>query len=445
MPLDMTSSDTYDTPDSSPDPYATSSTTSATNGLPPYIDLSSLPSGLPILGPLTGYTPARKVAHIQKRFAQLSETIRRPLTESEQTAIAYYTAKNFAISSYGPTAGVAAGAYRAYATRAEFRWPMYGKIISDAPAEGEVQKGFWDGQKMRAGGKEILQGVSSQAKANLLHVSRGWAYCLIGWYFVPLFVGSYAATVAAVGEVRDPRLQECHRGLREAVGRDQKQRKERAGEIAKQTDARREGRMPNFPSPREKDQGRGRRDGGFEVDDASPTGGAMMDMGMDEEQERVSGAGGMGGVLSDGQMRTAEAKARPQPGQSPASNRAATFQMEKVERQPKDFGSDFDDASPTVGSEGMDGGDGSGGSVWERIRQQSASEPSGSGMRRGRGTKGSGVQQEQQDGSTTGDSFSFSSSDEERSYAKAEAQREFDERVEKERRGGDFTSGGRRW
>ena len=319
---------------------------------------------------------------------------------------------------------------------------MYGKIISDAPAEGEVQRGFWDGQKMRAGGKEILQGVSSQAKANILHVSRGFAYCLIGWYSVPLFVSSYAATVSAVGEIRDPRLQESNRGVREAVIRDQRERKQRSGEIVKQADARREGRMPNLP--KERDQGRGRRGGSAEVDDASPTGGAMMDMGIDEEQGRLSEAGNMGGVLSDGQMRSAEAKARAQSDQTPASN-GATFQMEKVERQPKDFGSDFDDASPTGGSGAMEGGDGSGGSVWERIRQQSASEPSASSTGRGRGMRG--AQQKQQEGSTTtGDSFSFSSSEEERNYAKDEAQRGFDERVEKERRGGDFGSdGARRW
>ncbi|KAF6228878.1 hypothetical protein HO133_006989 [Letharia lupina] len=445
MPLDMTSSDTYDTPDSSPDPYDTSSPTSATtNGLPSHIDLSSLPSGLPILGPLTGYTTARQAARLRKELAQMSDTVRRPLTQSEQTAMVYYTAKGFAIASYGPTIGIGAGVYQTYATRAQFRWPMYGKMISDAPAEGEVQKGFWDGQKMRAGGKEILQGVSSQAKANILHVSRGFAYCLIGAYLAPLFVSSYAATVSAVGEVRDPRLHEVNKAVREAVLRDQRQKKERGGEIVKQTDARREGRMPNFP--RERDQGRGRRGGGAEVDDASPTGGAMMDMGIDEEQGRLSGAGDMGGMLSDGQMRSAEAKAMPPPSQTPAGNRAATFQMEKVERQPKDFGSDFDDASPTGGSGAMDGGDGSAGSVWERIRQQSSSEPSGSSMGRGRGMRGSGMQQEQQEGSTTGDSFSFSNSDEERSYAKIEAQREFDERVEKERRGGEFNSGGgRRW
>ncbi|CAF9931010.1 hypothetical protein IMSHALPRED_008340 [Imshaugia aleurites] len=445
MPLDVNSSDTYDFPNSSPDPYDTSSSTTPTNSLPSYIDISSLPSGLPILGPLTGYTPAQKVASIQKHFAHMTETIRRPLTESEQTALAYHTAKGFAISSYGPTIGIAAGAYRTYATRAEFRWPIYGKIISDAPAEGEVQKGFWDGQKMRAGGKEILQGVSSQAKANILHVTRGFAYCLISCFLFPVFVSSYAATVSAVGEIRDPRLQESNRGVREAVARDQRQRLEKAGEIVKQADARKEARMPSFP--RERDQGRGRKGGGFEVDDASPTGGAMMDLGIDDEQEKLTGAADMGGVLSDGQMRSAEAKARPPPSQNPAGNSAATYQMEKVERQPKDFGSDFDDASPTGGSGANDAADGSGGSVWERIRQQqSASEPSGSSIGRGGGRRGGGAQQEQQEGSTAGDSFSFSRSDEERSYAKADAQKEFDERVEKERRGGEFSSGGeRRW
>lgn len=312
---------------------------------------------------------------------------------------------------------------------------MYGKVISEAPAEGEVQKGFWDGQKMRVGGKEILQGVSSQLKANALHASRGFAYCLITGFVVPLFVTSYAATVIGVGEARDPRLQ--------AVTREQRQtRKERAGETVKQMNGmRREGRVPGMS--RERDEGRGRR--GADVDDASPTGGAMMDMGIYDEQGRLSGAGDMGGLLSDGQMRTAEAQARPLPNQNPAGNTAATFQVEKVERQPKDFACDFDDASPTGGGEGMDGRDGSGGSVWERIRQQSASEPSGSNMGSGRGMRG--VQREQKDGSTTADSFAFPSSDEERNYAKDEAQKEFDERVEKERRGGDFTSGSRerRW
>ena len=437
MPLDMTSTDTYDTPESTPDPYATSSSSPTTNyGLPSYIDLSALPSGLPILGPLTGYTAGTKAATIHSLNASMSKAAHRPLTDSEQAALAYHAAKNFSINSWAPTLSIGAGVYRTYATRAVFRWPFYGRLISTAPsAEGEAPKGFWDGEKMRVGGREILQGLSSQAKANILHVLRGSAYCLISLFVGGMAVGTYAATVSGVGQLRDPRLQDLNRRIKEATVREQRQEMGKAAEAAKQTEAR---RMPNVP--RERDQGRGRRGGAAEVDDASPTGGAgmMMDIGIDDEQERLSGAADMGGVLSDGQMRTAEAKARPRPNRSPTSNRTPTYQMETVERQPKDFASDFDDASPTGGSGAMDGGaDGSGGSVWERIRQQSASEPSSvpttsTGSRR------------REEGS--GDSFSFSSSDEERSFAKSGAQREFDERVEKERRGGDFGSaGGRRW
>ncbi|KAM0804515.1 hypothetical protein BDR22DRAFT_969841 [Usnea florida] len=439
MPSDAPSPSPYDTPTSTPDPYALPTPIS-------FPSTTTLPSVLPLFGPLTGYTTARQQTLIEKQITQTSQSIHRPLTEPERSAIAYHAAKGLAISSYGPTIGIAGGLYRTYVTRAEFRLPfqgLTGKILSPEPPEGEVQRGFWDGRKMRVGGKEILQGVSSQAKANMLHVARGMAYCALGAMLVPLFVSSYAATVTAVGQIQDPRLQDANRRLREAIEREQRQRGERAGDIVKQADARREGRMQGLP--RERDQGRGRRGGGAEVDDASPTGGAMLDMGIDEEQGRLGGPGDMSGVLSDGQMRSAEAKARPAAGQNPAGNRAPTFQMDKMERQPKDFasdfGSDFDDASPTGGSRAMDG---DGGSVWERIRQQSVSEPSRSSTGRSTGIRGRGARQEQEEGETLGDSFSFSSSDEEKGYAKAEAQKEFDERVEKERRGGDFGGDGRR-
>ena len=177
----------------------------------------------------------------------------------------------------------------------------------------------------------------------------------------------------------------------------------------------------------------------------------MMDYSsVDEEQGRLSGAGDMGGVMSDSQMRTQEVRAQPEKAKSPADNRPSTFQTEKASRQPKNFDDDYDDASPTGGRGAMDDGDAGGsgeggGSVWERIRRQQASGGS-SPPAQSRGRRMDGVGQEQQEGSTTGDSFSFSRSEEERNYAKDEAQREFDERVERERRGRDFSSGsGKRW
>jgi hypothetical protein len=55
---------------------------------------------------------------------------------------------------------------------------------------------------------------------------------------------------------------------------------------------------------------------------------------------------------------------------------------------------------------------------------------------------------EQAQSPTASDDFAFSKENEERSLARTEAQREFDARVERERRGGDFSSGSgnqKRW
>ena len=356
------------------------------------------------------------------------------------TAIAYHTAKGHAIASYGPTLGIAAAFYRIRATRAEFRWPLYGKLMSE-----EVGQGFWDGHSLRIGGREILKQAPTSVKANMLHFLRGSAYVTLGLFIVSPGVAAYGATVSAVGELRDQRLSQVSQGLRAVADREIKERNMKRGEMRNERIGQTTGQGSKDARSvyRERTERFGGKSGGRgDNDDMSPTGGAFMsDYGHDEEQGRLSGTGDMGGILSDGQMQAREVQAQPGPRTSPTGSRANTFQVEKVARQPQNFGEDFDDASPTGGSGAMDDG---GGSAWERIRHQSASgsssgsEPS---LRRARGFR-----REQQEGSTTGDSFSFSSSEEERSYAKDEAQREFDERVEKERRGGEFSgSGGSGW
>jgi hypothetical protein len=445
MPLD-TSTDTYNPPTSDADPYSSPTAYSISNPppLPAHIDIATLPHALPFFGPLTGYTNSNLQHIIQNRYVYTSQAIGRSLSEKEMTALAYHTAKGHAIASYGPTIGLSAGLYRTWATRNEFRWPFYGKLMSE-----EAGTGFWDGVAMRVGEKEILQGVSTQSKATILHVLRGTAYVSLGILFVPMIVSAYGATVSAVGEIKDERLHAVTEELRMVANKEMRERrasmqerrgdptgqgKKSAGEVWRERRERLEGKSSPKSLP--------------DDDDMSPTGGAMMDDGgVAEEQGRLSGAGEMGGVLSDTQMRTQEVRAQPEKGKSPTENRASTFQMEKVSRQPKTFDDDYDDASPTGGRGAMDddgaGGFG-GGSVWERIRQQQASSGS-SATTQSRGRRG-GIRQEQQEGSTTGDSFSFSRSEEERNYAKDEAQREFDERVEKERRGGDFSSGSeKRW
>jgi len=421
MPLDIsTPLDTYSALSSSPDPYAT--TPDAT---PPFIDISGLPSGLPILGPLTGYTPTNLTRLIQARHATTSQTLSRPLSEQELTAIAYHSAKGHAIASWGPSLGIGMALYRIRATRAEFRWPFYGALKSE-----ELGKGFWDGESMRIGGREILKQVPANLKASGLHVLRGSAYVALGLMVVPAVVSTYGATVSAVGEIRDQRLGGVTAELRTVAERERGgrgRRDERLGEVVG-----RGGRDAGggWRERRERLEGRGNVDD----DDTSPTSGGGM-FGDDDEQGRL---GTVGDMLGDGQMREKEIRAQPSPRRNPTDTRASTFQIDKVAKQPRDFGDDFDDASPTGENSGGGGDEAAGGSVWERIRQRNAagsSNSSSAGSERG-------FRREQRGGDTSGDSFSFSGSEEEKSYAKDEKQREFDERVEKERRGGDFGGGG---
>lgn len=100
----------------------------------------------------------------------------------------------------------------------------------------------------------------------------------------------------------------------------------------------------------------------------------------------------------------------------------------------------FDDASPVAPTEEQTTASQrtTQGSAWDRIRSQVRS----SGAAQGQGSAGqtNAWQRKRDDertsrGAQEGTSFSFSSGDEEKAYAKEQAQKDFDEMLEKERRG----------
>lgn len=433
--MDTVSPETY----SITDQTTSSSTPSTPTTLPPHINASNLPLGLPFLGPLTGYTTGYRTSQIHARLTYLSTTISRPLTPNEQSAIAGHTAKGLAIASYGPSLGLAVGAWRIYNTRHEYRWPFYGKILSE-----EQGKGFWDGNKMRLNGKEILAGVSREAKSAALHLGRGAAYLMLTLFAIPLGVSAYAGTVAAVGEVRDQRLQDMTTELRKVSEGRIRERKRKSGEIVGPPRSEDKGRKGRRDPTGQGDQEvgelwRGHREGIQRVeggvDEDSPTGrmgtDAVFDFGEEEEREKTMLSGGARGA-----------------GAFQAAGNSGKDKVDKpYQRQTQEYS--YDDASPTggIGARGMDDGQ----SAWQRIRQGAAAQGSSSGSeqtRRVLGPRSSPEprpQREQQGQSN--DDFSISSAEQEKGYAKSEAQREFDERVEKERRGGDFsdTGGGKRW
>ena len=232
---------------------------------------------------------------------------------------------------------------------------------------------------------------------------------------------SYGVSVGVVGQIRDERL----KALKESIV----------------------GRARTGQAKKDVIYGQGSRDVGelwrdhrksLEVgggDDMSPTADDGVDVGFATEGEMSSR-----GSIEDNE--------NPRKG-SAWTRAAANANKKTAPPRPEDFYSAQDDASPSA--ENMsDASDASrppaGESAWERLRREAnsnTSDTSRSRARRSRMTQRP-AREEQPAG---GDSFSFSSVDQDRSLAKEEAQRVFDERLEKERRGGDFGSGNeeKRW
>lgn len=404
-------SDSYDAfPDSS-DPYGADSL-SSTN--PIVIDRAQLPKPLPIIGALFGFWEPRMSAWAAERIGYYTTVLGRSPTQKESEAIWYHSYKSMAIQSYGRPLAFGFGIYRAYKSRETFRFPFYGPL--------KTADGWWNGERLRIMGVDLIDGPLARLG---VHATRGSVYGLIALGLGGLFVSSYATTVAVVGELRDPRLKDAQRA--------------KAGQRKKQKGDLEATKQPNDPMRQGNtsagDPWKRHRDGIGAQDDASPSAGTE-DYGGDIE--RLDGMST--GILSDAQMRSQEARQQTLSRESPTENRASTSQLDRVEKQPAGFDNTFDDASPTSQSSADDSQKGS---AWDRIRRQA--------QRQASGTKQGGwgwdsIRNEQQTGSTTGDSFTFSSAEQERYLAQDEAQKEFDARVERERQGGSFNENrGKRW
>ena len=438
MSLDVSDSqESLNVPSSAPDPYASKQDSdSLEQGIPFAISMSSLPNGLPILGPLTGYTPQRLARNIHFRRDKISSRIKRPLTPEELTAVAYHTAKGFAIGSYGPTLGFTAASYRIYATRDEFRFPFAGALKS----EGSKRGLSWDGEHLRLVGNEILKQFSKDFKTRLLHFTRGFIYLSFGLAVVPAFLTSYGLSVSAVGQMRDPRLSTVNKVLTSTLRGEADERRSNSKETSETRENRR--RTRDRTEQENRDAGLGfpaQRRGRSTVDDddMSPTGGGIG-FNDDEDMKLSSAVNSSGYSSGDREFREQGTREQPKAGMrsTPKSmsndGRPSDFQHSKPTRQ---FEDTADDESLTSGA-GIDSS--TTGSAWERIRQQSTSDSSKSTGSRSWAERKSQARRKR-DGD---DNFMFSSEEQERNYARDEAQRQFDERVERERRGGDFGGGG---
>ncbi|KAI9841798.1 MAG: hypothetical protein M1837_000392 [Sclerophora amabilis] len=378
-------------PASDADQYSSSFTSSDSSQV--NIDASNLKHPAPFFGALFGYTTPDLVRFVNGQVQYTSKVIKRPLNQDEATAVAFWSSKAYSMTSYGPPLGFAMGFYRAYSTQSTYRFPFL------APKA----------QKFNPNKLFTLEGRRAQLG---WHSLRWTAYGLLGSWFGKLLFFSYALTVRMVGERGDPRLKNVIKAEIEFI---------------------REARK----SPAIVQQGQSNASNGLGD--------------IDESAERLQRSDGF---YSDLQMQETESRQQPPVSRGGPENRASAFQIDKVASQPRSFEDDLDDASPTAQSFDSNANTNpESGSAWGRIRNQSdpPSSPNGnsanryerrppgsSSLQNAWAKRRSGIQKEQQEGSIIGDSHTFPKSEEDRQLARQEAQKEFDDRVERERQGGDF-------
>lgn len=284
------------------------------------------------------------------------------------------------LNSYGEPLGLAGAAWRYNATRAEFRFPFW------KPDLAKLNKGKFFGLRGTRAGKAW-------------DLARLAAYGAAGGGLGRLFGGFYASSVVAVGQTRDGRLQEVKRYI-EGLG---------AKEVERRT-----GIVDRTPSswsmPRQGRQQVGEQQGGGQ-------------QGVGQQQEDY------GGVQADGDVEG-----------------GMSMQSESL---------GFDDASPTAQAQGQQGQQG--GSAWDKLRRPDGKSQgdrrqtpyqvptSGSAWsdRRPSSRQVAGLEQEQKEGSTVGESYTFSGSEVEKAEARAQSQKEFDDRLDRERQGRDFSDDSR--
>lgn len=269
-------------------------------------------------------------------------------------------------------------------------------------------------------GREVASGPRARS---FVHGVRGFNYVTLSILLFSLVNDIYAGVVTSIGEARDGRLKQVLPLVAEAQKTDLDKAK---ADLQRQLEERRDKRRKADPTGQgaksASDLWKGHR-GAIGADrtsddDASPTSGGF------EVEEGWMGAEG-GEFVSDDQPppRTTTTTTT-----KPPQRQANTPSRKPIPHQSStDVPTTASDYQPLPSH-----------SAWEKIRREAGSSASRSGRER----RGDSTQQPEGElRDEEGDGFSFTGE-------RAEAQREFDERIERERGGGDFSGGdeaGRQW
>lgn len=105
------------------DPYASPSSSRPASG--ERFDASNMPSPIPVLGPLIGFSSRALRFKAETTLSFAEKKLGRTLQPEEAQALAFHIYKLEKSKSYYAAAGAAGGAYRWYATMATYQYPFY--------------------------------------------------------------------------------------------------------------------------------------------------------------------------------------------------------------------------------------------------------------------------------------------------------------------------------
>jgi hypothetical protein len=411
------------------DPYASPSSPSLASG--ERYDASNMPRPIPIIGPFIGFSERalRFKADTTLKFAE--KKLGRTLHPEEAQALAFHIYKLEKSKSYYAAGGAAAGVYRWYATMNTYQYPFYKpKIESIDPNKFGPIKG---------------------PAANLARQSwRFGLYALVAGQMGNIIGQLIAQPIAAYETSVDPKLEQFGAEIKAASGRDERANNERGRMIEerrKEFEARRRQEGTGGMTPPYGARGQERRQAppiAGDDDDMSPTAG-------NEAWGSSTSSSSWGDFANEEQPK-------PQPEQQSTDVRARRQPpYQHTQPQPSSQSSPFDDdASPTGGlfqsettiPSTQQPSSRPGESSWDRLRRGAGAPSNQGASQQERIQRFASSRQSDRgaEGSTVGDNFTFVEGKDARDAERERAQREFDERLERERRGGDFNEGsGKRW
>jgi hypothetical protein len=357
------------------------------------IQYDNLPQ-LPFWAPLVGNTQNWYKDNIAHQVIVGAESTGRGLTPEERDLLAHVTAKRLVTMSYEPPISMAVAYFMERRGRSTFKFPFW------TPKPTSFDPGIFPSRNF-----PFLVGMVQGSNATLLwHSLRFGCYFFFAHMFGNALFLSYAHTVQAATILKDPRLGDFRKSIQERL-------KSRNG--GRQMPSR-----PEDPSMQDAETPYG------VVEDVDPN--AYGTTGSDDGQSPAETSSPTG------------AYARSQRGYSPRQQPAPTQSVPPPSSEDFTDASLFDDASPVApaaraGSSSYS----SGGSAWDRVRQQSRSGNVA-------GQSGSASTPRSRSYGQTSDQYTYSKADEEKALAKDQAQKEFDAMLERERQG-ESDKANRRW